>query len=67
MLESSPNPDNPIAHRSRDRKGVPHGPQRATKGDEDAVSARSNGIRSLDRVFRGASPLSGRHITRSET
>ena len=38
---------------SRDRKGVPHGPRRATKGEKDAAAVR-NGIYRLDRVFRGA-------------
>jgi hypothetical protein len=44
---------NPILR--REREGVPHGPERATKGDEDAIS-RSNGINGLERVFRGAVP-----------
>jgi len=38
---------------SRDRQGVPYGPRRATKENEDA-NCRSNGINGLDRVFNGA-------------
>ena len=36
----------------RIRKGVPHGPRRATKGDEDAAGG-SRRISNLDRVFNG--------------
>ncbi len=41
-----------LANPSRDRQGVPYGPRRATKSDEDA-SGRPNRINGLRRVFKG--------------
>ena len=41
------------SNRSHGREGVPYGPRRATKSDEDA-SGRPNRINGLRRVFKGA-------------
>ena len=52
------------SNRSRDREGVPYGPRRATKSDQDA-SGRPNRINGLRRVFKGV-PYGPRRATKSD-